>query len=919
VKKIGFFLLLCVAQSASAQYWQQKVDYVIDVTLNDSAKTLDGFESLTYTNNSPDTLRFIWFHLWPNAYKNDRTHFSEQQLLNGNTDFYFSGKEERGYINRLDFKADGLGAKTEDHPSYIDVIKLVLPKPLPPGGTTKITTPFHVKLPFNFSRGGYAGKSFQVTQWYPKPAVYDAKGWHPMPYLDQGEFYSEFGNYDVRIHADRDFIIAATGELQNGIDSGYVAEDFRSGIRDSISGKLLNSEITWNFKQENVHDFAWFAHKNYIGRADTCMLTSGRVIKVFTYYTNDQKKYWERSLEYAKAAVRFYSDSVGEYPYGSLRVVLGPESFGGGMEYPTITVISPIASAKDLDIVIAHEIGHNWFYGMLASNERDHPWMDEGINSFFERKYTRMRYGERTDFEEKLFHTIVKKKTDQPIETTSENFSSDNYGLIAYYKTAKWMEWIEKKMGSQKFHDFIHEYFNQWKFKHPQPANLKLLVEKYLPGESDAVFAQLNTTGIVPDTELTGTFVHLPLPYCFLSGIPTYKNYYWLLPAVGINKYDGLMAGAFFTNYNSPPAALQFFAAPLYGLKSKSWNGIGRIDYSSYPRKGPTKIQPFLSYSAFSNDLFTDQKDKKHFTRFNKLAPGIIVEFAERNPLTRKLRYFEWKSFFINEDMFRISFDTIRTPVDTTVNQVVDLRGLNYAVHRLKFGYENNRTLYPHNIAIMFEGAKQFARLTLEGNYFFNYKDGGLSARLFAGKFFYDDNQKYPAGFYPDRFMLDMSATNGYGDYTYSNYFYGRNEFEGFASRQIAIRDGGFKIRTDLLGNRVGVSDDWLAALNLNTSIPKKLNPLSILPVKIPLHLFFDIGTYSGAKEENTSGRFLFDAGVHVPLLSGVINFYFPVFYSSEYREYVNTVYTKNRFIRASTFSIDLQRFYRLARKSNLL
>jgi hypothetical protein len=343
------------------------------------------------------------------------------------------------------------------------------------------------------------------------------------------------------------------------------------------------------------------------------------------------------------------------------------------------------------------------------------------------------------------------------------------------------------------------------------------------------------------------------------------------------------------------------------------------MDYSIYPDKGPTKVQAFVNYSTFSNNLFTDEKDKKHFSRFSKGSPGLRIEFAGRDPHNRLLKYVEWKSFFINEDVFRISFDTIRTPTDTTINQVTSLWGLDYNIHSFKIGYENNRTLYPHNLTLKLEGSKQFARLTLEGNYFFNYKEGGLSARVFAGKFFYDDNKRYPFGFYADRFMLDMSSTNGYGDYTYSSYFFGRNEFEGFASRQIAIRDGGFKIRTDLLGNRVGVSDDWLAALNLNTSLPKKLNPLSILPVKIPLHLFFDIGTYAGAREENSSGRFLYDAGIHLPLLSGVINFYFPVFYSSEYRDYVRSVYPKNRFIKASTFSIDLRRLYNIAKKSNLL
>ena len=179
-----YILLLLVIQSvvlnSFAQYWQQEVNYTIDVSLNDQDPTLTGFEKIEYINNSPDTLKFIWFHLWPNAYKNDKTAFTDQMLENGSTKFYFSGKEDKGYINRLEFKVNNITAVAEDHPQHIDIVKIILPTPLPPGQKTIITTPFHVKLPYNFSRGGHDGQSYQATQWYPKPAVYDKKGWHPM-------------------------------------------------------------------------------------------------------------------------------------------------------------------------------------------------------------------------------------------------------------------------------------------------------------------------------------------------------------------------------------------------------------------------------------------------------------------------------------------------------------------------------------------------------------------------------------------------------------------------------------------------------------------------------------------------------------------------------------------------------------------
>ena len=201
LKRTLFFLLVCILHKSaiSQAYWQQQTNYRIDVQLNDADHSLDGFLRLQYINRSPDTLSFIWFHLWPNAFKNDRTAFSEQLLQNGRTDFYFSNREDKGYMNRLDFRTAGTSLRMEDHPLYIDVVKVYLAKPLYPLQEVEITTPFHVKIPKNFSRGGHTGRSYQITQWYPKPAVYDRKGWHPMPYLDQGEFYVEFGDFDVRI------------------------------------------------------------------------------------------------------------------------------------------------------------------------------------------------------------------------------------------------------------------------------------------------------------------------------------------------------------------------------------------------------------------------------------------------------------------------------------------------------------------------------------------------------------------------------------------------------------------------------------------------------------------------------------------------------------------------------------------------
>ena len=888
-----FFCSLPFAFCQSA-YWQQQADYIIDVRLNDKDHTLDGFAKIDYYNNSPDTLKFIWFHLWPNAYKNDKTAFSDQLLENGKTKFYFSSKDEKGYINRLEFKVNNLIAVVEDHPEHIDIVKLILPSPLSPGGKINITTPFHVKLPFNFSRGGHDGTTYQVTQWYPKPAVYDKDGWHPMPYLDQGEFYSEFGKYDVRITLPPEYIVASTGILKD-------------------SSNYITGTKTLQFQQDNIHDFAWFANTNFIKESDSLKLRSGRIIQVSTYYTSAQKSHWAQSLETAKQAILFYSDEVGEYPYDIVSVVQGPESFGGGMEYPTITVISPGGGKEQLAAIIAHEIGHNWFYGILATNERLYPWMDEGMNSYYEKIFTR-KFKNRGQLEKLFFETKAATRTDQPIATRSEQFTKTNYSLIPYYKTAEWLSYLELQIGKEKFSEAMQAYYQRWKFRHPQPGDFQAVMENVTGKDLDAVFALQQTKGLIPfesNNRNKLTLAVTPKAIADYYKSPG-KNLVMAGPAAGFNNYDKLMAGIFVSNLKLPPSKLLFFVSPFYATGSKTFAGIGFINYSFYPDNFIKSISVSASGSKFSMDRFTDPDGNKLFFSFQKLVPKLRLTFQNKNPRSHISRYIQFKSFLITEDRLSIRRDSVITPIDTTLVTryltVNDSRTLN----QIEFVIQNNRVLYPYKGELKIEQGKDFVRAGFTGNYFFNYpKNGGLHVRLFAGKFIYPGSKTVSKQFATDRYHLNLTGPNGYEDYTYSDYFIGRNLFEGFASQQIMTRDGGFKVRTELLADKVGKTDDWLMALNLNTTVPNQFNPLSLLPVKIPLHLFLDIGTYAETwEQEAESDRFLYDFGIHVPLLQNTINIYIPLLYSRVYKDYIqSTIEKKGRFFKTISFSIDLTTF----------
>jgi hypothetical protein len=222
---------------------------------------------------------------------------------------------------------------------------------------------------------------------------------------------------------------------------------------------------------------------------------------------------------------------------------------------------------------------------------------------------------------------------------------------------------------------------------------------------------------------------------------------------------------------------------------------------------------------------------------------------------------------------------------------------------------ENNRVLYPYSGELKIEQANNFIRTAFTGKYFFNYpKAGGLDVRLFAGKFFYTGSKTINTQFATDRYHLNMTGASGYEDYTYSDYFIGRNKFNGAASQQIMMRDGGFKVRTDLLADKVGKTDDWLIAANFTSAIPANINPLSLLPVKIPLKIFADIGTYADAWKQNSNiDRFLFDAGLYIPLLKETVNIYVPVLYSRLYRDYIkSTLSGKNRLWKTISFTIDI-------------
>jgi hypothetical protein len=932
---------------AAQQYWQQQVNYSIDVSLNDTEHTLDGFVKIQYSNHSPDTLAFIWFHCWPNAYKSDKTAFSEQLLENGRTDFYFSDKEQKGYINRLDFRVDGVLARMEDHPRYIDIIKVVLPRPLPPGQQIMITTPFHEQLPFNFSRGGHTGRSYQLTQWYPKPAVYDRQGWHPIPYLDQGEFYSEYGNFDVRITLPDNYVVAATGELQNGpppVSSHFTEPPaaarphafFRppaskrppaAATKRPPPSRLPDTPTTpgvrtLHYTQNNIHDFALFADRRFQVDHDTLQLASGRIIDVYAFYSPEAAPVWKNSTSLIKRAIRFRSALVGEYPFNIVSAAEVKMGTWGGMEYPAITAISPQKTERSLDLILEHEVGHNWFYGILGTNERRYPWMDEGVNTYYDKRYERLYYGlgyptvptttpahkkrsannawllrKLPEDQDRLFiDALARQRLDQPISTSSEEFTTGNYDLIAYAKTALWMQEMERRLSTPLFDSCMHEYFRNWQFRHPAPEDFRSVIETTSHRRLDSLFAQLDEKGPL---QPFNTHRAIRPTFLFSARNTDKTDYINILPGLGRNLYDGLMLGTLIHNFNLPPDHFQFFLAPLYATRSHQLSGMGGASYTWYTDGRFRKIVTGIGGSRFSSASALDSNGARLFGGFYKIVPSLRLTL--KNPTARSTseKWVEWKTYLIGEKTFTDysikSTDSIAYPL---APKKYAFRYLN----QLSVNIEDKRALYPYKALLQIQQASAFYRINLTGNYFFNYsKGGGMDLRFFAAKFGYIGGKGSLNDIY--RFQPKLTGVSGNEDYTYGNYFYGRNEYSGLASQQIMIRDGGLKIRVPNFAFLEGRSDNWVASLNFNSTLPRDL-----VPAWLPLKIFFDLGSYSEGWQNNApTSKFLYTGGLQLSLFHNVLNIYAPIFYSSDFRDQLKTLADQNTFFKKISFSIELQ------------
>ena len=490
--KYFLFLFFSGSLFLSAQgnhgYWQQHVDYTMDVEMDVETFRYNGTQKLVYTNNSPDTLNRVFYHMYFNAFQpGSEMDMRLQSIEDPDQRMFRDGKsriagltqEEIGYLRASELKQDGIPV---NHQLEGTVLVVDLNESIPPGDQSTFEMIFEGQVPVQIRRSGRnsrEGVALSMSQWYPKIAEYDFEGWHADPYIAR-EFHGVWGDFDVKLTLDREYVVGGTGYLQNPQEVGHGYEAPGSKVK-APRGKTL----TWHFKAPMVHDFMWGADPDYIH--DTLAMEDGPVLHFF--YKNDPEILvnWKNLQPKTAEAMEFFSKNIGPYPYEQYSVVQGGD---GGMEYAMSTLITGGRDFGPLVSVMVHEMAHSWFQHVLATNESRHEWMDEGFTSFISSlcKNQIMDQQLENPFRNSYqgYFSLATSGREQPLSTHADRYSfNSGYGVSAYSKGAVFLAQLGYVIGQDDLMESLRRYYSDFKFKHPTPNDFIRSAEKISGMELD--------------------------------------------------------------------------------------------------------------------------------------------------------------------------------------------------------------------------------------------------------------------------------------------------------------------------------------------------------------------------------------------------------------------------------------------------
>ncbi len=490
---INVYAVLLLVLSVSAQgnqgYWQQAVDYTMKVNMDVDTYRYTGTQELVYTNNSPDTLNRVYYHMYFNAFQPGSEMDMRLQHIedpdrrmtgeNGKSRIAALNPDEIGYLRATALTQDG---KEVSYALEGTVLVVELDHPIGPNTSTTLQMAFEGQVPVQIRRSGRnnsEGVALSMSQWYPKLAEYDFEGWHADPYIAR-EFHGVWGDFDVSITLDKKYTVGGTGYLQNPQEIGHGYEAPGTKVK-----KQKGKTLTWHFRAPMVHDFMWAADPDYIH--DTLPMEDGPALHFFYKNKPEILENWKKLQPKTAEAMRFFSQNIGPYPYKQYSVVQGGD---GGMEYAMSTLITGERSFGSLVGVMVHELAHSWFQHILATNEAKHEWMDEGFTSFISSLCMNdiMDQNKSNPFENSYngYYSLVLSGKEQPQTTHADRYEFNAaYGRSAYSKGAVFLAQLGYIIGQDKLMATLKKYYSDFKFKHPTPNDIKRTAEKVSGMELD--------------------------------------------------------------------------------------------------------------------------------------------------------------------------------------------------------------------------------------------------------------------------------------------------------------------------------------------------------------------------------------------------------------------------------------------------
>jgi hypothetical protein len=473
--KLCVLLLTAVVSKVAAQSdrWQQRVKYQMNVDFDASKHQYKGSQKLSYSNNSPDTLHKVFYHLYLNAFQ-PGSQMDVRSRTISDPDSRVKDRisklspSEIGYEKVISLKHNGKAVKFQ---TVGTILEVTLNEKILPRTQHTFEMEFEAQVPIQIRRTGRnnsEGIEYSMGQWYPKLCEYDYEGWHSNPYIGR-EFYGVWGDFDVKITLDAAYVVAATGYLQNPDKIGH-------GYSQNEVVHKPGEKLTWHFIAPEVHDFMWAADRGY---KHDIMKVDDKLDLHFFYKTDSVARAWKEMQPYAVKCFNIMNEKFGRYPYKQYSVVQGGD---GGMEYPMATLIMGKQNMSGLVGVTVHEAIHSWFQMLLGTNESKYAWMDEGFTTYAENIVLAELFPGRPDPQLRStngYRSLVKSGLEEPLTTHSDHFNTNRaYSIAAYGKGSVFLNQLNYVIGKDKFEKGIKRYFNEWKYKHPNPTDLKRIMEK---------------------------------------------------------------------------------------------------------------------------------------------------------------------------------------------------------------------------------------------------------------------------------------------------------------------------------------------------------------------------------------------------------------------------------------------------------